>query len=422
VLPLLEKSAARSSGLRLKNQGATAARTQSIWLSACGLSGAGTANTDLARQEAFRPLRIAIAGGGTGGHLFPGIAIAQEFMTRNAASKIIFISTGNPLERALLSKSGFQLEQISATGIKGRGRWSQVTSIAKIPIGILQSVELLRHFAPHLTIGLGSYSAGPVVIAAWLLRIPIGLHEQNILPGITNRILARFAKRIYFSFEQTRLRLDPQKVKWTGNPVRPEILKYAASYQNSADSTVGKKPFAILIVGGSQGAHAINLAVMETLQYLSHKDRLYFIHQTGSADEEVVTAAYQRHQVACTVQAFFDDMASQYRRADLIICRAGATTVAEVTALGKAVIFVPYPFAADNHQTLNAASLSNEGAAELIIEKNLNGQILSQKIDHYMTRPAALADMAVRAKRFGRPDAAQKIVDDCYDLVRLPER
>ena len=419
---MFEKSAAGSGYLKLKGQSAMTVGIQSMLLSAFSLSGAGTANADISRKDAFLPLRLVIAGGGTGGHLFPGIAIAQEFMTRNAANKIIFISTGNPLERSVLSKSGFQLEQITATGIKGRGRWSQVTSIVKIPKGILESVRLLRHFAPDLIVGLGSYSAGPVVIGAWLLKIPIGLHEQNILPGITNRILSRFAARIYISFEQTRLRLDPQKVRWTGNPVRPEILKYADAYQNSTGLSNGEGPFTILIIGGSQGAHRINLAVMETLPYLSHKDRLYFIHQTGSADEEMVKAAYRRHEVACKVQSFFDDMAGQYHRADLIICRAGATTVAEVTALGKAAIFIPYPFAADNHQTLNAASLSNEGAAELIIEEDLNGQILSKKIDNYMARPAELEDMATRARGFGKPDAAKNIVDDCYDLVRSSNR
>ncbi len=184
-------------------------------------SSAGYSNSG---QPYSRPLRIAIAGGGTGGHLFPGIAVAQEFKARNAATRIIFVSTGNRLEKSVLSKAGFELQCITAAGIKGRGLWNQVKSVLKIPGGILAANRILKKFSPDLAIGLGSYSAGPVVFAAWLRRIPIVVQEQNILPGITNRILSRFANRIYVSFENTRSHMDPRKVQWTGNPVRHEIL------------------------------------------------------------------------------------------------------------------------------------------------------------------------------------------------------
>jgi UDP-N-acetylglucosamine--N-acetylmuramyl-(pentapeptide) pyrophosphoryl-undecaprenol N-acetylglucosamine transferase len=364
-----------------------------------------------------RPLRIAIAGGGTGGHLFPGIAIAEEFMARNSASRIIFISTGNPLERSVLSKTNFELRCITVAGIKGRGIWRQAISISKIPAGIWGAMRILKSFSPDLTIGLGSYSAGPVVIGAWLLRIPIAVHEQNILPGITNRILFRFADRIYVSFENTGSRMDPKKIRWTGNPVRREIIECAGLQESKINNGIGHRPFTILIIGGSQGAHRINIAVIEALDHLKQKERMIFIHQTGETDELVVKEAYQQNRVSCTVQSFFDNMPEQYRRADLIICRAGATTVAEITALGKAVIFIPYPFAADNHQVLNAASLTNENAADMIIEKNLNGRILGQKIEKYMADSAALTAMAERAKLFGKPDAAVDIVDDCYRLL-----
>jgi UDP-N-acetylglucosamine--N-acetylmuramyl-(pentapeptide) pyrophosphoryl-undecaprenol N-acetylglucosamine transferase len=360
-------------------------------------------------------LRIAIAGGGTGGHLFPGIAIAQEFQNRNSTTEIIFVSTGNRLEKAVLAKAGFELQTITAAGIKGRGWYNQAVSALKIPAGILESGRILKNFSPDLAIGLGSYSAGPVIISAWLRRIPIVIHEQNILPGITNRILARFADRIYISFENTRIRLDSPKVKWTGNPVRRELLAYAGG-PAKADPT-GRPLFTVLIIGGSQGAHRINTAVMEALEYLPQKDRLEFVHQTGTADEQAVREGYRRHRVKCTVQPFFDNMAELYSRADLLICRAGATTVAEITALGKAVIFIPFPFAADDHQVLNAGSLTDEGAAELIVEKDLDGRILSEKLAYYFTHPSALEDMAARARRFGHPDAARNIVDDCCRLI-----
>ena len=183
--------------------------------------------TDGTEGKMFRALRIVIAGGGTGGHLFPGIAIAKEFMARNSATRVIFVSTGNRLERTVLSKAGFDLRSIQVAGIKGRGIWNQIKSVLKIPGAILAAMGLLKKFSPDLTVGLGSYSAGPVVIGAWLMRIPIVIREQNILPGITNRILSRFADRIYISFENTQSRLNPQKVYWTGNPVRQELLEGA---------------------------------------------------------------------------------------------------------------------------------------------------------------------------------------------------
>jgi UDP-N-acetylglucosamine--N-acetylmuramyl-(pentapeptide) pyrophosphoryl-undecaprenol N-acetylglucosamine transferase len=365
-----------------------------------------------------RALRVVIAGGGTGGHLFPGLAIAQEFRARNDRNAIVFVSTGNALERSVLSETNFALATITAEGIKGRGLWNQAKSALKIPQGIIESLRILKDYKPDLTIGLGSYSAGPVVMGAWLRRTKIALHEQNILPGITNRILARFADRIYVSFEDTKTRFAPHKVRLTGNPVRRELLNH---YQNHEVSG-GSKPFCVLIIGGSQGAHSINMTVIEALNHLAQKENLFFIHQTGSADEQVVSAAYQRLKIAARVQSFFRHMAPLYKQADLIICRAGATTVAEVTAMGKAVIFIPFPFATDDHQALNAGTLVREGAAEMILQKDLSAEILSQKIDHYAAHPQALEAMAARAAQLGHPEAAKAIVDDCYQLVESSNR
>jgi UDP-N-acetylglucosamine--N-acetylmuramyl-(pentapeptide) pyrophosphoryl-undecaprenol N-acetylglucosamine transferase len=391
----------------------------SFQLSAAGYiaSEASSAGHRNSGQPSNRPLRIVIAGGGTGGHLFPGIAAAQEFGARNADSSIIFVSTGNPLERSVLSKAGYPLQTITVTPFKGRGLWNQVKSIANIPKGILEANRILKNFAPDLTIGLGSYSAGPVVFAAWLRRIPVVIHEQNILPGITNRILSRFANRIYFSFENTKSNADSRKVCWTGNPVRRDLLEYSDRHDQEKGSETGSMLFTVLIIGGSQGAHRINMAVTEALRHLKDTKHLHFIHQTGAADEQHVKEAYRRNQIQCTVQSFFDNMAELYSRADLLICRAGATTVAEITALGKAAIFIPFPYAADDHQVFNAASLSDKGAAETIIEKDLSGRILSEKISFYAVHKEALEDMAARARRFGKPDAAKIIVDDCYRLL-----
>ena len=360
-----------------------------------------------------KALRVVIAGGGTGGHLFPGLAIAQEFMARNKSNTVVFISTGNPLERSVLGQTDFRLESVTAEGIKGRGLWNQARSALKIPKGIIEALRILRNYKPDLTVGLGSYSAGPVVLGAWLLRTKIVLHEQNILPGITNRILAPFADRIYVSFDDTRARFAPHKIRLTGNPVRRELL----NHHDAGAVAPGLEKFCVLIIGGSQGAHSINTTLVEALGHLAHKDGLYFIHQTGSADEQMVAEAYRRQNVAAKVQAFFRHMGPLYKQADLIICRAGATTVAEVTAMGKAVIFIPFPFAADDHQTLNAATLADRGAAELVHEKDMRADTLAQKIEYYAAHPQALEAMAAKASRLGHPAAAKKIVDDCYELL-----
>ena len=375
------------------------------------------ANDSRSEQISNRPLRVVIAGGGTGGHLFPGIAIAQEFETRNSATKIIFVSTGNPMEKSVLSKSGYELRCVTAAGIKGRGVWNQMVSILKIPRGILEARRIFKDFSPDLAVGLGSYSAGPVIIGAWLRRIPIVIHEQNILPGITNRILARFADRIYISFENTKSNLDSRKVQWTGNPVRNELFEHSAGQAAHKKENTSGETFTVLIIGGSQGAHTINMAVIEALEAFKNKAHLHFVHQTGAADERQVNEAYRRNNIRCTVQSFFDNMAELYSRADLLICRAGATTVAEISALGKAVIFIPFPHAADNHQVLNAALLSDQGAAEMISENDLSAEILSQKIAYYADHRQELDEMAAKASQFGNPAAAKNIVDDCYRLV-----
>lgn len=362
--------------------------------------------------------RLLIAGGGTGGHLFPGIAIAREFMARNAQNAVLFVSTGNPFERKTLLRAGFPLERVSVAGIKGRGIWQKLKSLALIPLGIVQSGWIIKNFRPDLVLGVGSYAAGPVVLTAWMAGIPVVLHEQNILPGITNRALARFARRIYVSFENTAGRFDTTKVRLTGNPVRREILSPAAAEDREDDRRPDRASVLnILIAGGSQGAHAINMAVVAALPLVQQKERLRVVHQTGAADEDHVRAAYAAQGVNAVVGAFFDDMDRRYRQADLIICRAGATTVAEITAVGKAAIFIPFPFAADDHQKLNAEALAAQGAAEMIEEKHLAPADLAERIDRFANDRLALDRMADQARKLGRPEAARLIVDDCYTLL-----
>ena len=362
-------------------------------------------------------IRIIIAGGGTGGHLFPAIAIAQEFMAKNSENKVIFVSTGNPFELSVLDKAGFTLEKITAEGIKGRGLLRQLRSIWKIPMGIFESIRIIKNFKPDLVMGVGSYASGPVAIGAWFMRKKLILHEQNILPGITNRILSRFADRIYVSFKNTKANFNPGKVVYTGNPLRKEFMQKAKEKKNTTASAQ-KHPFTVLILGGSQGAHSINEAVINALKHFRGKHNFYFIHQTGKQDEAAVKKAYKDQGISCMVKSFFDDMPQQYQRANLIICRAGATTVAELAAVGKGVIFIPFPFAADNHQVLNARTFTESGAAEMILQKDLTGRVLAKRIEYYASNKEALEVMAARAKSLGKPDAANVIVKDCYKLIR----
>ena len=368
--------------------------------------------------DSQRPLGVVIAGGGTGGHLFPGIAMAQEFLGRNPNNRILFVGTGKPFELSILSKTGFKHQRITAEGIKGQSLRERLLSILKIPKGIFESFLILKRFKPDIVIGVGGYAAGPLVVAAKLLCIKIVLHEQNILPGMTNRMLFRFAHRIYVSFNGTKAGASMDKISFTGNPVRKEILKCAKKQNHAPVSDVGAgKVFSVLVIGGSQGAHSINMAILEAMEHIENKDRFFVVHQTGIQDETRVKGTYANEAISGEVQPFFNDMDRRYKDADLIICRAGATTVAEITAMGKGVIFIPFPYAADNHQALNARSLEKSGAAELILEKDLSGKILAERINFYASHREALHQMALRAKQLGRPDAAADIVDDCYRLV-----
>jgi UDP-N-acetylglucosamine--N-acetylmuramyl-(pentapeptide) pyrophosphoryl-undecaprenol N-acetylglucosamine transferase len=371
------------------------------------------------QNKTIRAISLIIAGGGTGGHLFPGIAVAEEVLAAGLNSHVCFVGTGNRFETGVLNGKGFEQKHIRVQSLKGKSIFQQIKTLVFLPWSVFSATWILKKLRPDVVLGVGGYSAGPVVLAAWMLRIPRALHEQNVIPGMTNRLLSVFADRIYVSFKNTRIKAPAQKIRLTGNPVRKEIL---SGLENAPISpwdpvTPEKKPFTIFIVGGSQGAHRINTAVLAALTHIASKDRIAFIHQTGAADESAARKAYTEHNITGTVKSFFHDMERQYRKADLVICRAGASTIAELTVLGKGVIFVPYPFAADDHQALNARQLVSVGAAELILEKDLTGELLAKKIEHYASSPQKLASMAANMRKQARPDAAKTIVEDLYALA-----
>jgi UDP-N-acetylglucosamine--N-acetylmuramyl-(pentapeptide) pyrophosphoryl-undecaprenol N-acetylglucosamine transferase len=360
-------------------------------------------------------LRLVIAGGGTGGHLFPGIAVAQEFSHRDQHNRVLFINAGRSLEKRLLSELGWPSQAIAIEGIKGRGRWRQLVAASKIPWAIWQSRRLIKQFAADAVLGVGGYSAGPVVFAARCSGIVTALHEQNQLPGVTNRILGRMVNRIYLSFDQSKDSFSGAAVLVTGNPVRDEII--ALTRRGDRREEVSDPAFNILVIGGSQGAHAINMAMIEALPLLTQRQSVRIIHQTGEQDLNPVKRAYDQARIAAEVQPFFTNMADRYRRADLIVCRAGATTVAEITVIGKAALFIPFPYAADDHQTRNAQALVDAGAAEMIAQSELSGKGLALVIDKLAKDRRQLATMENNARALGRPDAAQQIVEDIYNLI-----
>ena len=364
-----------------------------------------------------RGRRMVIAGGGTGGHLFPGIAVAQTFKARHGDNDVLFVNAGRPFEVQVLAKSGWNHEIISIEGIKNRGIWRQLSAGLKIPGAVWAAGRILKSYQPDIVLGVGGYSAGPVVLAAWMLGITTVLHEQNQLPGITNRIVARLVDRIYLSFEDDEKRFKADKVLVTGNPVRDEILTLEEAFPTQEHS----EDFIVLVIGGSQGAHAINQAVRDALPRLKDVPGLKIFHQTGLQDEEDIRRSYATSGVKAQVQAFYSTIADQYKQADLIIARAGASTVAEITSMGKAAIFIPFPFAADDHQTHNAQALVSVEAAELISQDMLNGKILAEKILYYEQNRVLLTKMAANARALGKPEAALTIVSDMYALMDKTE-
>jgi UDP-N-acetylglucosamine--N-acetylmuramyl-(pentapeptide) pyrophosphoryl-undecaprenol N-acetylglucosamine transferase len=356
-------------------------------------------------------MRIIIAGGGTGGHLFPGISIAEAFMMREDRNKILFVGSRRGIEEGLIPKMGYDLRTISVSGLRGKQLARKLISLWTIPFGIGASLRINKEFRPDLVIGVGGYASGPVVLAAYLLGIKRAIQEQNAIPGSTNRILGRLSDAVFISFEESRSYFPQEKTILTGNPVRREFLQGFEENRNG-----GK--FNLLIFGGSQGAHRINEKMVEALDWLEEaRNTLRIIHQTGKDDLEFVSRNYERRGFHASVKAFIDDMATCYRDAHLVICRSGATTVSELTACRRASVLIPYPHAIRNHQTLNAKALVKAGAARMISNSDLTGKLLADTILHLYRHGDEVSAMEEQAGNLAQPNAADLIVDLCYKLV-----
>ena len=358
-------------------------------------------------------MRIVIAGGGTGGHLYPGIAVAREVLSRRPDAAISFAGTAQGIEARVVPREGFPLDLIRSGGLKGKSLGNRARGAALLPLGLLDAWKLVSARKPDLVIGVGGYSSGPVVLVAALRGVPTMLLEQNAVPGLTNRLLARRVRAAAVSFESARPFFG-SKAFVSGNPVRPEFLDAAGSKELTRNESITR----VLIFGGSQGAHAINVAMVEAASRLAaDAARLRFTHQTGERDVEIVRAAYREARLSADVEPFLHDMGRQLGQADIVVCRAGATTLAEITAAGRAAILIPLPTATDDHQRKNAEALVASGAADLLLQRDLNGQALADRILRLAADPGQRDRMAVAARALARPDAARVIVDRAIELA-----
>ncbi len=358
-------------------------------------------------------MRVLIAAGGTGGHIYPGIAVAQEIMRRDGGSKVRFVGTARGLETRLVPQAGFELSLIDSAGLKNVGRIAQMRGLVLLPKSFVSAVTLIRQFKPDVVVGAGGYVSGPVVLMAALTNRRTLVMESNALPGWTNRVLARFVDRAAVSFEQA-LPFFRGKGVVTGNPVRREFFEIPPKQREP-----GK--FSLLIFGGSQGARAINEGMVAALPSLeSLKSTLRIKHQTGPADLEKVKTAYVAAgwNEQADVRSYIDNMMADFAAADLVICRAGATTTAELIAAGKASIMIPFPFAADDHQRKNAEALEAGGASRMILQKDLSGERLAKEIRVLAESPQQLDQMENASRKLAHGDAAVAAVDMIEELAR----
>ncbi|TYO96094.1 UDP-N-acetylglucosamine-N-acetylmuramylpentapeptide N-acetylglucosamine transferase [Geothermobacter ehrlichii] len=355
-------------------------------------------------------MRVLLAGGGTGGHLFPAVALAQQLLADEPGSEVLFVGTERGIEARVLPELGLPLATIDIVGFVGKKPVEKLAVAPKLLRSFRQSGAILDRFRPQVVVGVGGYASGPVLLAARWRRLPLVIHEQNARPGLTNRLLGHLADRICISYPESAGHFGGRTVL-TGNPVRREMTEHRPLPDGEPE---------LLVFGGSRGARAINQAVLACLPHLElWRGRLRIVHQTGEEDLEQVKEGYRKQGwTHAEVVPFIRDMASAYARAHLVLCRAGATTIAELTACGRPSILVPYPYAAGDHQTANARSLAERGAALMLPQTELEGKRLATLISDMLSDRQRLLDMAGAAHALGQPRAAELILDQCRAVAR----
>jgi UDP-N-acetylglucosamine--N-acetylmuramyl-(pentapeptide) pyrophosphoryl-undecaprenol N-acetylglucosamine transferase len=345
---------------------------------------------------------ILIAAGGTGGHLFPGIAVADELVRRDASIRVVFVGTSRGLESRLVPRAGYDLELLPVRPLNRVGAARLLLGLVTLPWGLWQAFALVRRLRPEAVLGVGGYAGGPVALAASLLGVRTVILEPNARPGFTNRVLRRFADRAACAYEET-VRFFGAKGVLTGNPVRGGFA--------SLPPKEHRPPLTLLAFGGSQGSRVLNRALVDALPHLPPASALRIVHQTGETMRDEVSAAYAAAGRDAEVVAFVDDMETRVAAADLVVSRSGATTCAELTAAGKAAVLVPFARAADDHQRINARTLEAGGAAKVIEEKDLTGKALAGVVGELVVAPDRIATMEQAARRLARPDAAARVAD-----------
>ncbi len=406
-------------------------------------------------------MRVLIAAGGTGGHLYPGIALAGELKRLRPGTEVRFVGTAKGLESRVLPREGYLLDLIRARGLVGTGLRRGAASLALLPVALWDSLRIVGRFQPHLVIGVGGYASGPAVLAAWLRRTPTVILEPNAVPGVTNRLLAPLADLVVTAFEEAAASLRGRTVEVLGNPIRREIVERCRDMGTAGQATPvtdenqrtsggegsdTERPWSpgvlppdratlhspglslgqhgsphkktLLIMGGSQGARAINRAMVGALPELRRQEKFLIIHQTGGADLEWVRGEYSKAGFNdARVEPFLYDIPEIYAAADLVVSRAGATTVAELTAAGLPAILIPFPYATHQHQERNAGSLQAAGAAVVLTDGELSGPLLAGWIEKLLGDPGRLRAMAIRSRAAGRPDAGEKIASACFQVA-----
>lgn len=351
-------------------------------------------------------MRVLIAGSGTGGHLFPGVAVAKELSERG--HEVHFVGTASGLEARLIPPLGYPLHTLSVGGLKRVGLWRTVKNVLKLPLSALQAAWLILRYWPQAVLGVGGYASGPLLAMAALFLRPVVVIEPNSRPGLTNRLLGRFAaRRVVTHFKAAAAYFPSRKLRPLGNPIRREIVCRAEAM--GAKRQRADEPLRIFVTGGSQGAHAINEAFrLAAPQLAAHKERLFIRHQSGAGDVAALTAAYRAAGLSFEVTAFIDDMPRAYDEADLVVTRSGSV-IAEMEAYGVAALFVPLPTAADDHQTANARELADEGAGWLIPQSEFTPHALAAFIEPLLNDRSELMERAARARALGRPKAAEQV-------------
>ena len=361
--------------------------------------------------------RVAMAGGGTGGHLYPALAVADELTKRRKSCEVLFIGTKKGIESRLLPRNKYPLVTIRASALPRRPGWRQAKAIVNSLVGAVEAMSCLAKWKPHVVLGTGGYVSGPVLLAAKLLRLPMVIQEQNCIPGMTNRILCRWADQVHIAFSESRKHF-PRKdnLVLSGNPIRASLLK-GSRVAGLRKLRLSPGLFTVAVLGGSQGAHNLNVAAVQAMEALKNESGIQFLLLTGNQDYGWVRSKVKPMGARVSVRAFIMDMEAVYHCADLAVSRAGASTISELAAIGVPAVLVPYPYAAHGHQEANARAMEERGVARVLLESELNGPALAGIIRELVGSRSKLREMSITARSYARYEAAQTIADALENLA-----